>query len=101
MHRLPPSPLSVRKARTRTLIQLGGLVEKAGLVDTLALTIGADLQKDGEMEKPVAILLGALVFLERELHAGAHPLEMLYELGKKHLGSQGQKQARPEGAPGP
>lgn len=53
-----------RKARTRTLIQLGGLVEKAGLFETLGLIPGADLQKDDAMQ-PIALgLLGALLELK-------------------------------------
>ena len=45
-----------RRARTRTLIQLGGLVEKSGLMDVLGLEMGQDLQKDPTLFSKVAIL---------------------------------------------
>ncbi|WP_010304296.1 conjugal transfer protein TraD [Candidatus Odyssella thessalonicensis] len=51
-----------RKARTRTLIQLGGLIEKAGLFETLGIVPGSDLQKDPAMQSLALSLLGA--FLE-------------------------------------
>ena len=33
-----------RNARTRTLIQLGGLLVKSGLIETLKIPLGVDLQ---------------------------------------------------------
>ena len=83
------------------MIQLGGLVEKSGLAGTLGLTIGADLQKDDAMEKPAAILLGALVLLERELQGDVHSLEMLYELGKKHMATESNTHGAEAGAQAP
>ena len=50
-----------RRARTRTLIQVGGLVEKAGLLQALGLEAGDDLQKDSEAFESAATLLGALL----------------------------------------
>lgn len=52
---------SFRKLRTRTLIQLGGLIEKSGLLETLEIPLGADLQKDDDVKDAVTILLGLLV----------------------------------------
>ncbi len=49
-----------RRARTRTLIQLGGLVEKSGVLDVLGITMGQDLQKDPTLFNKVAILSAAL-----------------------------------------
>ena len=49
-----------RRARTRTLIQLGGLVEKSGVLDILGITMGQDLQKDPTLFNKVAILSAAL-----------------------------------------
>jgi Conjugal transfer protein TraD len=48
-----------RASRTRTLIQLGGLVQKSGLPEVLRLPAGADLQRDHPDE--AAIILGALL----------------------------------------
>ena len=61
-----------RKLRTRTLIQLGGLVEKAGLLQTLGITMGADLQKDAEVKDAVSILLGSLAEIQAALEDEAH-----------------------------
>lgn len=52
--------MSFRKTRTRTLIQLGGLVEKSGLLSLLELNLGDDLQRDPECFESVATLMGAL-----------------------------------------
>jgi hypothetical protein len=50
-----------RRARTRTLIQLGGLVEKAGLLQAFGLETGDDLQKDADAFESAATLLGVLL----------------------------------------
>src|SRR5690349_5895003 len=52
---------AARTARTRTLIQVGGLAEKAGLLDLLKIPVGADLQAgDEDCRRQAAVLLGAL-----------------------------------------
>jgi len=57
-------PSSLRRARTRTLIQLGGLIEKAGLLDEFTLELGSDLQRDPECKERVHALYGALLELK-------------------------------------
>lgn len=52
----------LRKARTRSLIQLGGLVTLTGLLDYCDIEIGEDLQEDITAMDKAAILLG--IFLE-------------------------------------
>jgi hypothetical protein len=49
-----------RKARTRTLIQLGSLVSLSGLTSLLYIQEGEDLQHDLEAKDKAAMLLGAL-----------------------------------------
>ncbi len=49
-----------RKARTRTLIQLGSLVSLSGLTSLLHIQEGEDLQYDMEAKAKAAMLLGAL-----------------------------------------
>ena len=63
---------SFRKLRTRTLIQLGGLVEKAGLLQTLGIAMGADLQRDEGIKDAVTILLGSLTEMQSALEDEAH-----------------------------
>lgn len=50
-----------RKLRTRTLIQLGGLIEKAGVLDALDISLGDDLQKDTDVKEAMITLFGALL----------------------------------------
>lgn len=52
-----------RRARTRQLIQLGGLIEKAELLETFEISVGADLQKDPDLREPVAALYKGLLVL--------------------------------------
>lgn len=54
--------MNYRKAHTRTKIQLGGLVVKAGLLDPLNLHLGEDLGKVEQHFDNVAMLMGG--FLE-------------------------------------
>lgn len=57
-------------ARTRIFIQLGGLIEKAGLLQDFGIELGSDLQKDLEVQKPVDALFYGL--LELNLLNRAH-----------------------------
>ena len=50
-----------RAARTRTLIQLGGLVIKSGLTQKLGIQIGADLQQEDDQRKRAYAFLGILI----------------------------------------
>ncbi|AIL12602.1 hypothetical protein IM40_02190 [Candidatus Paracaedimonas acanthamoebae] len=54
---------ALRKARTRTLVQAGGLLDKAGLLDEFSIVLGADLQKDIDCKDQVYALFGALLEL--------------------------------------
>ncbi|MBN9344195.1 MAG: hypothetical protein BGO76_00440 [Caedibacter sp. 38-128] len=42
---------------------LGGLIEKAGLLDEFSIELGTDLQKDVECKEQVHALFGALLEL--------------------------------------
>jgi hypothetical protein len=64
MYRSDADSMRMRKARTRTLIQLGGLMEKAGLLECVELEAGQDLQKDPETFEGVATLMGSLLSLK-------------------------------------
>lgn len=52
--------MTERAARTRTLIQMGGLVQKSGLPEVLEIEPGNDLQRDPNLKESGAILLGIL-----------------------------------------
>ncbi len=49
-----------RRARTRTLIQLGGLIEKSGLMNLVELQTGEDIQLNHESFEKAAILFEML-----------------------------------------
>jgi len=79
--------MSFRKARTRTLIQLGGLVEKSELLGTLGLKVGDDLQRDATCLEGAAVLMGGLSELNIMLRSNdSHSQKILWsERGKKLL----------------
>jgi hypothetical protein len=52
-----------RRARTRSLVQLGGLIAKAGLLETFQLTLGDDFQRDLEIRDQIAALFKGFLVL--------------------------------------
>lgn len=52
-----------RRARTRSLVQLGGLIAKSGLLETFQLTLGDDFQRDPETKEPIAALFKGFLVL--------------------------------------
>ncbi len=79
---------SFRKKRTRTLIQMGGLVEKSGLMEHLDIDSGDDLQEDFEASKKAATLLGALQTIVESLQNSEAPQQKLLwaQKGKEVFG---------------
>lgn len=79
----------MRKARTRTLIQAGGLIEKSGLFETLGIQLGDDLQKNPDLYDSNAALLGGLMELNQQLKEPySHQQMMIWaEIGKACLKS--------------
>ena len=80
--------MDIRKARTRTLIQLGGLIEKSGLLQELGLKTGDDLQRDPECHESAAVLMGGFIELHKALsEVDGQAQKLLWaERGKKGLG---------------
>ncbi len=78
----------LRRARTRSLIQLSGLMEKAKLLEIFHIKLGRDMQKDPEMKEPVAALFKGLLILKEMVESGEVSLQIwvvqgLEELAKK------------------
>lgn len=71
-----------RRARTRTLIQLGGLIEKSGLMNLVQIQTGDDLQLNHESFEKASILLEMLseTFLQFENHTEKQ-MQILKEKG--------------------
>jgi hypothetical protein len=65
---------SDRRARTRTLIQMGGLLNMIGLPQLCGIEDGDDLQQNLENQDKAATLLGMLVHLNETL--SITPLEL-------------------------
>jgi hypothetical protein len=74
-----------RRARTRTLIQLGGLLQLLGLPALCGIREGEDLQLDNKAMDKAAILLGMLI----TLHEGLP--EALDEERKKNFQGKGKR----------
>lgn len=74
--------MTLRKKRTRTLIQLGGLVQKSGLLEPLQLKIGDDLQGDELCFDGAATLMGAFSDLARTIQEDETQTMLWRENGK-------------------
>jgi len=79
--------MSLRKAVTRTKIQLGGLIVKAGLLEPLGLYPGDNLQKDEQNFDAVATLMGAFCELSQPLQKDDAQKLLWKERGKEELAS--------------
>ncbi len=77
-----------RARRTRTIIQLGGLVIKSGLAEKLTIPIDEDLQKH-HLDK-AAILLGFLIHTQNTLVECS--MENFKEIGRQKLFESANKQ---------
>ena len=53
----------MRRARVKSLIQIGALCEKAGLLKTFDLPLGGDFQRDGELKMQIAALYKGFLVL--------------------------------------
>ena len=77
--------MDLRKTRTRTLVQLGGLVEKSGILEVLQLEIGDDLQKDELCFDGVSTLMGAFADLVKTIREDETQVMLWCENGKRIL----------------
>ncbi len=53
--------------RAKTLVQVGAMLHKAGVLEHLGIKLGDDLKADRHLQKPTAILAGLTFELERIL----------------------------------
>lgn len=73
-----------RKSRTRTLIMMGALVQKSGLMDAFHITAGDDLQ-DYENRSKILQLLGFLTTCFDENNFDEDNLEKWRSVGERRL----------------
>jgi len=76
---------SFRRTRTRSLIQLGGLIEKAELLETFQISLGTDLQKDPDQKEPVAALFKGLLVLNELANSNDTNLSLWARQGLEKL----------------
>ncbi len=76
--------ISSRKARTRTLIQIGGLLEKANLLEEFDIQAGQDLQDPTQLDK-AAKLLGFLKSVHDENDFNSKNMKDWKTLGEAEL----------------
>jgi hypothetical protein len=84
-----------RRARTRSLIQLGGLIEKSGLLDVFGITLGEDLQKSPNMKEPIASLFKGLLELKEIANSDDVDLQLWANQGLESFKSMGIPNERP------
>jgi hypothetical protein len=84
-----------RRARTRALIQLGGLIEKSGLLDVFGITLGEDLQKSPNMKEPIASLFKGLLELKEIANSEEVDLQLWANQGLESFKSMGIPNERP------
>jgi len=73
-----------RMQRTRTLIQVGGLVSLSGLLDRFGITLGDDLQLNQEAKEKSKIITGVLMSVMEQLppHLSDTDLKRLSKKGE-------------------
>ena len=92
MNKLELTSHGFRRARTRSLVQLGGLISKAGLLETFGIQLGLDLQKDPDMRDPIAALYKGLLILNEQ--ANSEDVHQLWALqGLQAFGEEKKGQA--------
>jgi hypothetical protein len=74
-----------RAARTRTLIQLGGLIEKVGLTDMFSIIPGEDLQSEISSLDKAATLYGFLLEAYNKSSTDSINLERWYKSGLRFM----------------
>ncbi len=84
--RKTPSSSELRRKRTRTLIQLGGLIEKSELLEDFGISVGDDLQDNMELQSSVAELYGGLLEIKSMIKNNEHSPALWRQTGKKKLG---------------
>lgn len=89
------SSSSKRRARTRSLIQLGSLLELAGTLDVFDIPLGIDLQKDIFVKNNIAALFKGLLELNELARSSEVDLKLWALQGLEAFKSRGLSETRP------
>ena len=89
------SSASQRRARTRSLIQLGGLLESAGTLDVFGIPLGVDLQKDATVKNNIAALFKGFLELNKIVTSKDVDLNLWALQGLETFKLKGLSETRP------
>ena len=89
------SSASQRRARTRSLIQLGGLLESAGTLDVFGIPLGVDLQKDVTVKNNIAALFKGFLELNKIVTSKDVDLNLWALQGLETFKLKGLSETRP------
>jgi len=92
---LQTSSSSKRRARTHSLIQLGGLLELAGTLDIFGIPLGVDLQKDVSVKNNIAALFKGLLELNKMATSSDVDLNLWALQGLEAFKTKGLSDTRP------
>lgn len=85
MHILEIGSRGARRARVHSLVQLGGLIVKSGLLETFHIKLGLDLQRDISMKEPIAALFKGLLTLNEDARSDTSQLSLWARQGLEIL----------------
>ncbi len=84
-----------RRARTRSLIQLGSLLDLAGTLDVFDIPLGVDLQRDTSVKNNIAALFKGLLELNELTKSSDVDLKLWALQGLEAFKSRGLSETRP------
>ena len=94
-HEILNSSSDQRRARTRSLIQLGGLLEHAGILETFNIPLGVDLQSDPSVKNNIAALFKSLLIINDMVTSHELDLKVLALQGLESFKTKGLSESRP------
>ena len=92
---LQTSSSSQRRARTRSLIQLGGLLELAGTLDVFGIPLELDIQKDISVKNNIAALFKGLIELNEMTTSSEVDINLWALQGLEEFKSKDLSETRP------
>ena len=84
-----------RRARTRSLVQLGGLLEHAGILDVFNIQLGIDIQTDLSVKNNIAALFKSLLIINEMITSHELNLNVLALQGLEAFKTKGLSETRP------
>jgi hypothetical protein len=95
MDQLDTTSQELRRARVRSLIQIGGLLERAGTLDVFNIPLGMDLQKDPSVKNNIAALFKSLLITNNMVTSHEFDLNVLTLQGLEAFKRKGTSGSRP------